>query len=139
MSNNPTDRSNWGAGKWDDEPDFIDGIDDDTGYDMVIRRGPLGGLCGYVGLPKGHPAYGEDYDNIDVVVHGGLTYSDEDTKDSLYWVGFDCAHMNDLVPGLAAMMSNSGGTYRDMEYVKGEVISLAKQLKDMVKLIAPID
>lgn len=48
---------------------------------------------GYVKLPKGHPWYGKDYDDIKVSVHGGLTYSRQEGK---YWViGFDCAHFND--------------------------------------------
>ena len=31
-------------------------------------------LCGYLGVPKDHPWYGKDYDEVDVEVHGGLTY-----------------------------------------------------------------
>jgi hypothetical protein len=55
--------------------------------------------CGYVRLPSGHPAWGLSYDNIDVDVHGGLTFCDlepcieEDGQG--YWVGFDCRHAYD--------------------------------------------
>ena len=60
---------------------------------------------GYAVVFKGHPAYGKDYLDIDVYVHGGLTYTDsvnssnwdgltEEMKDG--WVfGFDTAHYCD--------------------------------------------
>ena len=60
---------------------------------------------GYVVIPKGHKLHGKDYDNIDVDVHGGLTFaanSDELDWEELieedkggYVVGFDCAHAGD--------------------------------------------
>jgi len=28
---------------------------------------------GYVAVPKEHPLYGKDYNNIDIDIHGGLT------------------------------------------------------------------
>ena len=37
---------------------------------------PLGSWCGYVGVRGNHPAAGKDYDDLDVLVHGGLTYAD---------------------------------------------------------------
>jgi hypothetical protein len=63
---------------------------------------------GYVLIPKGHPMHGKHYDDIDVDVHGGLTFSEkaEDCKgwqsiepeDMDCWVvGFDTAHWNDSV------------------------------------------
>lgn len=63
---------------------------------------------GYVALPKGHPSYGKHYDDIDVEVHGGVTYasfgSDEPLVDEvlrpnpeLYWVGVDTLHAWDTV------------------------------------------
>ena len=61
--------------------------------------------CGYIGIPKGHPLYGVTHDNIDVDVHGALTFSshskkcgflDEADRDADLWiVGFDTAHYND--------------------------------------------
>lgn len=52
---------------------------------------------GYVALSKGHPDYGKDYDDIDVEVHGGLTFSQEvEYQNEKYWVvGFDTAHLGD--------------------------------------------
>ena len=57
---------------------------------------------GYVVLPKGHKYHGSEYDEIDVNVNGGLTFSE--SVDSLDWdeltekdkggwvIGFDTAH-----------------------------------------------
>ena len=33
-------------------------------------------MCGYVGVGPGHPSHGVHYDNVDVSVHGGLTFAD---------------------------------------------------------------
>lgn len=42
---------------------------------------------GYVLVPKDHPFYEKHYDDIDVYVHGGLTFSDKlDANNFLRWV-----------------------------------------------------
>ncbi len=60
--------------------------------------------------------------------HGGITFSDE--VDGEWRYGFDCAHANDLQPGYEVRY-RVGGIYRDVEYVKAECASLARQLKEM--------
>lgn len=64
---------------------------------------------GYVVLPKGHKYHGKHYDDIDVDIHGGLTFSEEVNEEILeHWgslltkedigcwiIGFDCAHYGD--------------------------------------------
>jgi hypothetical protein len=70
----------------------------DSGEESGIRwttcEAPLyGAVNGYVRIPKGHPWHGLGYDDIDVRVHGGLTYSEGD------WIGFDCLHLGDYWPG----------------------------------------
>ena len=55
---------------------------------------------GYVRIPEGHPYYEKTYDDIDVRVHGGLTFGDHIFEDNKhfsdgYWVGFDTAHYGD--------------------------------------------
>jgi hypothetical protein len=69
------------------------------GKKILVVFQASGHRCGYVGVPKGHPLYGVDYNAIsDIEVHGGLTYSDIDFynnsyANSNYWLlGFDCAH-----------------------------------------------
>jgi hypothetical protein len=110
-------------GPWDDEPDKIQWVDDTSDLDCLMVRNHFGNWCGYVGVPVGHPAYGVDYDQIDVSVHGGLTYGAacaEDEADGapsggvchvpldgrpheVWWQGFDCGHGGDFAPGMHSM------------------------------------
>jgi hypothetical protein len=140
------DKSTWPFhGPWDNEPDKIQWLDKETRFPCLIVRNPhLGALYGYVGVDKNHPAFGRDYNDIDVSVHGGLIYStfcqetehgichlvEEGEDDNTYWLGFDCAHFGDYSPSLT--MFDSIGEYRTIDYVKNEVANLAKQLKNYV-------
>lgn len=98
----------------------------------ITRMPDMLHLCGYVTVPQHHPLWGKDYFDLDISVHGGLTYGRVWEKGSRY--GFDCAHFMDFVPGMYAAFKKAGvsrittDTYRTMEYVKQEVISLANQL-----------
>jgi hypothetical protein len=58
------DKSGWGEGPWQSEPDKIQWQDPDTGYPcLIVRNGmSMGFLCGYVGVPANHPAHGLSYD-----------------------------------------------------------------------------
>lgn len=149
-------RENWGEGPWLKEPDRVE-FKTAAGYPgLVVRNNVLGHLCGYVGLPPGHPWHGLDCDKIhdarpELMVHGGLTYTDEcrwiichvpepGEPDSLWWIGFDCGHSDDTSPGLvfgskawrpskefSELYLRLGGTYKDLKYVMGEVEDLARQ------------
>jgi hypothetical protein len=105
---------------------------------LVLRVVDGGGhLCGYVAVPKGHPAYGRDYNELNVDVHGGLTFGSMGEgkyhPEGHYWLGFDCAHSGDLSPFYAEKYggSSASGVYRDMAYVTEQTESLAKQLAYM--------
>ena len=50
---------------------------------------------GYVDVPNSHPIFGVHYDEIDVDVHGGLTYSQ--FIDGKWRVGFDTGHYGDTL------------------------------------------
>lgn len=67
------------------------------GLDCLIVRNHYGALCGYVGVPPGHPWHGRDYadtvrdavidpwdGSIDALVnvHGGLTYASDCQEDA---------------------------------------------------------
>lgn len=87
------DKSSWGIGPWQDEPDKMQWQDEETGLPCLIVRGPVGALCGYVGVAEGHPWHGHEYSKplrpaeagedewmVDspesrIRVHGGLTFS----------------------------------------------------------------
>lgn len=92
------DKTGWGDGPWVSEFDKAQWVDEATGLDCLIVRGPVGALCGYVGVPPEHPWHGisysgkmnpdegeYDYESApdgNVEVHGGLTYSDSCWEDA---------------------------------------------------------
>jgi hypothetical protein len=139
-----------GPGPWADEPDKMQWVDEATDLDCLIVRNHSGALCGYVGLPPGHPLHGKDYDDAhdlaDIDVHGGLTFADACKEGTdgrgichvpapgrpadVWWLGFDCAHLGDLVPRYAELWSGGGpeDVYRDIAYVQAECATLAGQL-----------
>ena len=119
---------------WETEPDFVEFIDQDTGYKCFIQRHPeLKHLCGYVDLPKEHKLYGIFSEEEDFEVHGGVTYTgkrefEQPNYIADYVLGFDCGHAGDLVPGVKIFHEE---VYRDIEYVTNECKNLAKQLKEL--------
>jgi len=106
-------------------------------FPYSIHKHPrLGHLCGYIAVPPAHPWFGKDYDDLDVDVHGGLTYA-KDGKETDYphalgteawWHGFDCAHSGDISPGIGHIYP--GDVYRDRDYVFAEIERLAQQAAD---------
>lgn len=101
-------KSEWPAGPWTDEPDKIVWKTKAGLPGMIVRNGS-GVLCGYAAVSEGHPAFDKGYDDVDVEVHGGLTYADfcgghichkpePGEPDHVFWFGFDCAHYNDFEP-----------------------------------------
>lgn len=79
-------------------------------------------FCGYVVIPETHPLHRVEYDdtynsNMDIEVHGGLTYSGDHILKSREWcLGFDCNHFMDT-PDV-----------QDEAYTKNEVIKMIEQL-----------
>lgn len=150
------DKSTWGAGPWQNEPDKMQFSDPVTGLPCLIVRNPGGALCGYVGVPTDHPYYGKKWSDVGANVHGGITFAamcqpgaedhaichipGPDESDQVWWLGFDCAHHMDFCPGYAAQYGAlgikcfakyDGEEYRDINYVKGQIYSLAQQLSDI--------
>ncbi|HWY36250.1 MAG TPA: hypothetical protein VNX68_16510, partial [Nitrosopumilaceae archaeon] len=98
-----------GYGEWVEEPDLV--IFEYKGIECKIVRIFFpdgtdhffgGHLCGYIKVPEGHDWIGQSCD-LDVPTHGGITFgkyllgNDEKTD---YWIGFDCAHGNDVIPSM---------------------------------------
>lgn len=153
------DKSGWGHGEWQDEPDKTQWTDEATGLPCLIVRNHGGALCGYVGLPPQHPWFEKDYDDLPVEVHGGLTYADHCQQfkpaygtleefhakaichipsagqpDNVWWLGFDTAHSYDLSPAYAARLGgrfSEHEIYRNLAYVKAQVAKLAQQVKEV--------
>jgi hypothetical protein len=135
-------------GPWVDEPDKAQWVDETTDLDCLIVRNGGGALCGYVGLPPGHPLHGVDYGDERMPaldVHGGLTFAalchesplgegygvchrpEPGRPDAVWWLGFDAAHAGDLSPAYRSYPFETD-TYRDLEYVRGQCADLARQL-----------
>jgi hypothetical protein len=144
----------FGPGPWENEPDKVQYYDSEFDFTCLIVRNHMGSLCGYVGIPEGHPLYGKDYSSFPFIeVHGGITYSDFCQKsghichipfpgepDNVWWVGFDCSHAWDVVPQLQKTLNDFGrpellrdGFYKDIDYVKNEIKDLCRQLSEIAQ------
>lgn len=96
----------------------------------------MGALCGYVGVPETHGAFEQNYEDLAVAVHGGLTYAGACVEDQtkVWWFGFDCAHAGDYVPMMErwrrqeCFARHEGEQYRDVPYVQHQCAQLAAQL-----------
>lgn len=147
------DKSDWGDGPWQNEPDKRQWRDEATGLPCLIVRN-WGAWCGYVGVSRGHPLYGASYDDDraeDIDVHGGLTFAgpcrpgnethaichkvEPGEDDDVWWLGFDCNQCGDFDPDMARGRGRGlfrtpceDETYRDIAYVTKEVQKLAAQL-----------
>lgn len=97
--------------------------------DMGINYGYANG---YVAIPPDHPLYGKHYEDVNIEIHGGLTFSSVVNHSILakeelidgevpenYWVfGFDTLHWNDTLESCPR------------EYVINEVNELKKILEN---------
>lgn len=147
------DKTAWGEGPWQDEPDKIQWTDAVTGLPCMAKRNRMGVLCGYVGVAEGHPFFGKGYDDVPLDAHGGLSYADacqapdegmtpEEAEaklichvpepgqpDHVWWFGFDCGHgMMDFYPAAPDMNIIPQATYKTLGYVRAQCRLLAAQL-----------
>ncbi len=95
----------------------------------------------YVEIPFYHKYYKKDYKEIDIEVHGGLTYS----RDYLYisknqkiekswFIGWDYAHCDDFVGySLRFPKELQNGKKWTVEEIEKEVYNVCKQLKKIEK------
>ena len=82
------DKSDWGSGVWQDEPDEMQWEDTETGFPCLIHRTEMGHLCGYVGVAKVHPLFEVKYGDAPNAlhdVHGGLTFSGTFSEHKEVW------------------------------------------------------
>lgn len=125
------DKSTWGEGPWQSEPDKMQYKDEATGLPCLIVRNPYGALCGYVGVTEGHPFFMKNGYDFPLSVHGGITFTslcrpgDDEAHgichipgpgepDHVWWLGFDCSHFNDTCPGMEARMRTLGVPMPDL-------------------------
>ena len=108
-----------------------------AGYPAIVVAISRGHRCGYVQLPDNHPCSGKDCDDLEINVHGGVTYSEGNV------FGFDCAHSMDAQD--VTIMDDDHkklyskypeyltkvGTVKTTEFCIAECESMAKQFKEL--------
>lgn len=106
-----------------------------------VLRGTLGVWCGYVGVDKRHPLHGVEYgEGFCPVVHGGLTfYGLRKNRGPLWWFGFDCGHLGDIIPEFvfSGNLRTYGyeSLYRTKSYAIDQTRNLAKQIEEHAELM----
>lgn len=99
------------------------------GLECAIAHG-LMAYCGYVKVPVGHPDVDHVYDDVDVEIHGGLTFNRRATDGGM-WFGFDTGHGGDwtgYVDMVSGLTIESPGRIWTEEDVEKETEKLARQL-----------
>lgn len=88
--------------------------------------------CGYVRIPHTHPWASMGMDEIPAVVHGGLSFKENDNRNPQYcWIGFDCWHWGDY------STLNPGGKVWSREEHMAETNRLANQAWEAAKAHPP--
>lgn len=100
------------------------------GITWATCRAPIyGAVNGYAKIPAGHPWHGRNYDDIDVEIHGGLTYGGGE------WIGFDTVHAGDYWPGMANERFALPRFEDDHVWTAAEVAEEAKKLARRVAAV----
>lgn len=95
------------------------------GLKCAVAKGGAS-YCGYVLVPESHPDERKHYDDVEVDVHGGLTFRCK-AKEGGSWFGFDTAHAGDWI-GYAGTDVEMPGRIWTEEDVARETEQLAEQL-----------
>jgi hypothetical protein len=120
---------------------------------FIMQSDVLEHLCGYIQVPSSHPIFSNESLFDDLNVHGGITYHEDHLpctsigSGNFMYIGFDCAHAWDLIPGLekfsdianrelkrlaehqgVKLSSVTSITLKDEGFVKDELKKLVKQL-----------
>jgi hypothetical protein len=110
------DKSDWGEGPWQNEPDRAQWVHAGLAC-LAVRHPGHGFWCGYVGVPQGHPAYGVNPIEQDLAIpfHGGLNYGalcdglichvpEPGMPADVWWLGGDFGHLFDVAPASEARL-----------------------------------
>lgn len=119
------DKSSWGPGPWQDEPDDVRWSDSVTGIRCLLwRSSGVGRWCCHCALPGNHPWERLAADEIRLPTVGrsitskGIVNGD---GGCLIWIGFEC---DGLKPGLG-LPRDRRLVYRSQEYATVLVLRLA--------------
>ena len=90
----------------------------------------------YIEIPKGHLLYAKNYNEIDIDVHGGLTYSDNHLQileNGNWFIGWDYAHFYDYMPLYDEIIDESG-----IKLKKWTTEEIIEECKDVIEQIIRI-
>lgn len=152
----------FGPGEWVDEFDVVKFYFKDYKCMVfrVVTQEPFvegvcfgGHFCGYVFLHGNHSFSGENFQDLDIDCHGGITFSEFAQEEGAHLIGFDCAHSGDYVPSMEKLKkqyrlkaeiapipkefekySIFNPVYRNVEFCVNECKSIVNQLIEMDKL-----
>ncbi|MCM1556902.1 MAG: hypothetical protein NC087_05135 [Anaeroplasma bactoclasticum] len=83
----------------------------------------------YVEIPSNHPVFKKHYSDIEIEVHGGLTYGGDAywiEDDGSFWIGWDYAHVGDYT----SLCYNSPDSKKwTTSEIYDDVLSVIKQLE----------
>lgn len=86
---------------------------------------------GYVLIPIGHKLHGKHYDDINVSVHGGLTYSELITEEIIKHFGLDVEDIGKWAIGFDTVHYGDSLDVWTKEKVEEETDNLLKQLQEL--------
>lgn len=103
-----------------------------AGLPCSVWRSANGAWAGYVGVGHGHPLHGMDAIlHPDIDVHGGVTFSNyRNARGSLWWLGFDCWHLHDIIPERVFECEGveEFSFYRSKDHAERNVRRMAEQI-----------
>lgn len=91
---------------------------------------------GYVAIPKEHPYYGKDYDEIEIDIHGGLTFAGNGSKIEEAWPNIEIIEGNtknlkdSWVFGFDTCHYGDNLTNWNRDAVIAETLNLRRQLEE---------
>lgn len=148
------DKAAWGDGPWISEPDLVLWVDPTTSLQCMVSRADFGHLCGYVGVPAGHPAYEKDYlapECRQLDAHQGINFTrlfslaelhgiEPPPTDStpLWWIGFDCGHYRDYSPRAEAIRRQFAQEDPRMAEINARMAEQEAQLPFLRKTYCPL-
>ena len=93
----------------------------------------------YVEIPKDHPLYLKNYHEIDIEVHGGLTYSDTSLNtsnnteiDNSWFIGWDYAHAYDYCGFMKKEIFEELYSHGNKKWTTEEIIEECKDVIDQI-------
>lgn len=89
----------------------------------------------YIEIPRGSKLFRKDYNDIDISIHGGLTYADDhlqDIKKDTWFIGWDYAHLGDYFGADLFFNINDNGQVRKWttEEIFEDVVYAIEQIRE---------